>query len=204
MLPVIPNRSFISLIPMKVMPSMMVWLLFCIIMDLKERTGEQMARIRKADWLTDEGLTKIKAWARNGMTNEQIAQQMGCSRQTLQKWIKETPEMDAALREGKELVDIKVENSLLKRAMGFEYTEEVATPSGEVLKVQRYEKPDVTAIIFWLKNRKPNVWRNKEQVDIEKIVAQTELTKAKTELLKGETKDTTLLQHLIDVVNEDD
>lgn len=159
-----------------------------------------MARVRKADWMKPASLTKLKAWARDGLTNEQIAYNMGCSRSTLQNWMKQEPIIDDAVRQGKEVVDIEVENALLKRALGYEYTEEVATPGGDVVEVKRHKEPDVTAAIFWLKNRKPNTWRNKEAADVEAVKANTAFTKARTKLLEGEGKDTGMLEVLLDVV----
>ena len=159
-----------------------------------------MARIRKADWLKETNLIKLRAWARNGLTNEQIAYNMGCNRSTLQNWMKQEKAIDEAVREGKEVVDIQVENALLKRALGYEYTEEVATPMGEIKEVKRHKEPDVTAAIFWLKNRKPDTWRNKEKADVEAVQANTAYTKAKTKLIEGDEKDTGMLDVLIDIV----
>ncbi|KYG28169.1 helix-turn-helix domain-containing protein [Alkalihalobacillus trypoxylicola] len=162
-----------------------------------------MAKGKYHDWLTEEGLIKIEGWARDGLTDEQIAHNIGITKSTLYEWKNKYAEFSDALKNGKEVVDRQVENALLKRALGFHYQEEVALPSG-VEKVTRYEKPDVTAAIFWLKNRKPETWRNKENVDIEKIKAETTLTKARTELIKGAKNDTSLMEALIDVVKKDD
>lgn len=66
---------------------------------------------------------------------------------------------------GKEVVDVKVENALLKRALGYTYkeTRKEGTPRGvqKVVEITKTVPPDVTAQIFWLKNRKPDVWRTK-------------------------------------------
>ena len=130
-----------------------------------------MARIKYAEWLTEEGQMKLEAWARDGLTDEQIAHNMGCNVRTLYDWKRAYPPIDRALKTGKEVVDIQVENALFKRAIGYDY-EEVKTiietlPGGE--KRQRAERTkkhvpgDTTAQIFWLKNRKPIEWRDRRE-----------------------------------------
>ena len=173
--------------------------------------GERVMTKRKGgrrgkyhEWLTEEGLIQLEGWARDGLTDEQIAENMGIGYSTLQAWKSRFQDIQDALKKGKEVVDRQVENALLKRALGFYYTEDIATPKGDVVEVTRYEKPDVTAAIFWLKNRKPDIWRNKESVDIKKIKAEVEHIQEKTKILKGAKKDTSLLEALIDVVNEDE
>ena len=142
-----------------------------------------MARVNVNDWLTEESLLLIEGWARDGLTNEQIAQNIGCHRDTLNTWSKKHSVISDALKKGKEVVDIQVENALLKRALGFHYIEEMATPAGEVVALTKYEKPDVTAGIYWLRNRKRDTWNNKDGIDLEKIAAEIEYTKKKTALL---------------------
>src|SRR5690606_38975175 len=110
---------------------------------------------------------KIEGWAKDGLTDEQIAQNMGISRSTLSDWKNKFPDISNALKKGKEIVDRQVENALLKRALGYKYDEitrelkEVVNPeTGEVeevlvetKRVTKEVQPDVTAQIFWLKNR---------------------------------------------------
>lgn len=152
------------------------------------------------EWLTEEGLIRLEGWARDGLTDEQIAENMGISRSTLHEWKNKYSDISNALKKGKEVVDRQVENALLKRALGFYYTEDIATPKGDVVEVTRYEKPDVTAAIFWLRNRKVDTWRNKEQVDVRKIEAETEFIKERTKLIKGVEKDTSKLDELVKVI----
>lgn len=75
------------------------------------------------DWLTKEGLLKIEGWARDGLTDEQIAKNMGIGLRTLYGWKKEHLQISHALKKGKEVVDRQVENALLKRALGYKYKE---------------------------------------------------------------------------------
>lgn len=130
-------------------------------------------------WLTSEGLLKLEAWARNGLTDEQIAGNAGIAVSTLYEWKKTYVEISEVLKRGKEVVDIQVENALLKRALGYSYTEKKTEngPDGKKVTVTVKEViPDTTAQIFWLKNRRPDVWRDKQDVHVDKTVA-TEKTK---------------------------
>ena len=127
------------------------------------------------DWIADDSLLKVQGWARDGLSNEQIAHNMGITFQTLYKWQDKYSELREALKKGKEVVDREVENALLKRAMGYETVEEVEEPvedkeTGEVQmrvtkRVKKQVAPDVTAQIFWLKNRKPAEFRDKHDVE---------------------------------------
>lgn len=74
-------------------------------------------------WITPDGLLKLEAWARDGLTDEQIAANAGIAIATLYDWKKRYPEVSEALKKGKEVVDIQVENALLKRALGYSYIE---------------------------------------------------------------------------------
>lgn len=98
-----------------------------------------MARGKFEYWLTDEGLTLLAGWARDGLTDEQIAHNVGISRETLSQWKKRFSDISDTLKKGKEVVDYAVENALLDKAL----------------------RGDTTAQIFWLKNRRPDKWRDK-------------------------------------------
>lgn len=122
-------------------------------------------------WNNEDGLLRIAGWARDGLTNEQIAENMGIGLSTLYEWQKRYPEFSDALKTSKEVVDLHVENALLKRALGYEYVERTYEPdkeTGEMRITKRITKqvvPDTTAQIFWLKNRKPEDWRDKQQIE---------------------------------------
>lgn len=130
-----------------------------------------MAKGKYAEWLKPEGLLKIEGWARDGLTDEQIAKNIGITAKTLYEWKNRFRDICESLKRGKEVVDREVENALLKRALGYEYTETtreaVKDPdTGNVemrvtKKVTKQVVPDTTAQIFWLKNRKPDKWRDK-------------------------------------------
>ncbi|KXT63133.1 hypothetical protein [Lactococcus sp. DD01] len=85
-----------------------------------------MAQAKYKEWLTKEGLIKIEGWARDGLTDEQISHNMNISRKTLADWKNKYGDIGDTLKRGKEVVDRQVENALLKRALGYEYTERTA------------------------------------------------------------------------------
>ena len=93
--------------------------------------------------------------AQSGLTDKQIAHEMGITEQTLNNWKKVHPEFFESLKKGKGTPDEDVEAALLRRAKGFEYKE------GDHSRVAL---PDTTACIFWLKNRRPNQWRDKQEI----------------------------------------
>lgn len=146
------------------------------------------------EWLTEEGLTKIEGWARDGLTDKQIAKNCGVSERTFTKWKSKYTAIKSALKKGKEVVDYEVESALYRRAIGFEYKETKrrieVTPEGEERQViEEYTKqalPDPTAIVFWLKNRKPDRWRQMSPEFRRKVEAETDKLKADTELSKQE------------------
>lgn len=124
------------------------------------------------EWIEGENLILIEGWARDGLTDEQIAHNMGIAYSTFKEWKKKYSAFSATLKRNKEVVDRIVENSLFKRAVGYDY-EEVTKERRKNPDTDEYEEvvtkrvlkhvaPDVTAQIYWLKNRKPDVWREKQ------------------------------------------
>lgn len=134
------------------------------------------------EWLTREGLLKIEGWAKDGLIDEQIAKNMGVAYSTFKEWKKRFPDLSDVLKRSKEVVDREVENALFESARGFVYEEEAVTNTGEVVTVKKYSKPNVTAIIFWLKNRKRYEWRDKQEIE-------QEITQRTIEIKVGEWDD---------------
>lgn len=140
-----------------------------------------MAKGKYQEWLTPDGITRLEAWARDGLTDEQLATKIGITAATLYDWKNKYPEISEALKRGKEVVDVEVENALLKRALGYDYTEERVEVSKEngkktvkTTQTVKHVAPDTTAQIFWLKNRRPDKWRDKpsddrDQADVEDL-----------------------------------
>lgn len=127
-------------------------------------------------WVSEDGLTLVEAWARDGLTQAQIAERMGIDSKTLSVWKKQIPELAEAMRVGKELLDYRVENALLKCALGYK-TKEIKVTLGkkmvggeafQVLKetTEKEVGPNAVACLAWLNNRKHEQWkRNRDRCE---------------------------------------
>lgn len=212
-----------------------------------------MTRASHKDWHSKEQLEKLQGWARDGLTDEQIAKNIGIRRPTLYAWKKEHPDIADALKKGKEVVDVEVENALLKKAMGTttkttQY--KMVKVDSDVLKAKRvkymnaykldhpdktkeeiviaaalaiptYERipivetvqevaPDTSAIIFWLKNRLPEkyrdqVFRKLNLANAENVKLDQELKRLKIKSLKDNGQDMELLlDKMLDTITRED
>lgn len=94
-----------------------------------------MGRAKYTEWLEPNNLVLIRGWKRNGLTNDDVAKNMGISRKTLQDWAKRYSDIGDALKIGKEQANFIVEHKLFSKAV----------------------QGNITAMIFWLKNN----WRDK-------------------------------------------
>lgn len=105
-----------------------------------------MAKGKYEKWLKEENLLLLEGWARDGLTDEQIAKNIGIGERTLYEWKEKYPQILQSLKKGKEVVDYEVENALLSSAL----------------------EGNTTAQIFWLKNRRPDKWRDKQKEETDK------------------------------------
>lgn len=105
-----------------------------------------MAKGKYEKWLKEDNLLLLEGWARDGLTDEQIAKNIGIGERTLYEWKEKYPQISQSLKKGKEVVDYEVENALLSSALG----------------------GNTTAQIFWLKNRRPGKWRDKQKEETDK------------------------------------
>lgn len=107
-----------------------------------------MAKGKYQKWLEPENLILLEGWARDGLTDEQIAQNMGIGYSTLQTWKSKYQDIQDTLKKGKDVIDFQVENALLESALD----------------------GNTTAQIFWLKNRRPDKWRDKQNIELSKPI----------------------------------
>lgn len=127
--------------------------------------GLENQKKRKAFWLSEEGLTLIRGWRRNGVSIKNLVKQnIGISMTAWYGWFRESEDLRKACNDGKEVANYAVEDALYRRAIGYDYEERVyELVEGEMTLVRIYSKhlpPDVKAILSWLYNRKPEVWRS--------------------------------------------
>ena len=143
-----------------------------------------MAKGKYQQWIEPEGLTLLEGWARDGLTDEQIAHNVGITAKTLYEWKNKYGEISEALKKGKEVVDIQVENALLKRALGYDFQETRVEKSDKdgtkIIQALKHIPADTTAQIFWLKNRRPDKWRDKPEMP-----GDSDMLKKAKELLEG-------------------
>ena len=113
-------------------------------------------------------LRRAKECGRAAMHDYEVAQEFGVSHITISRWISEDPVFAEALQLGQDLATARVEKALYHRALGYSYrSEKIMTrtlPDGgsEIVRVPVVEHvpPDKTCMIFWLKNRRPDLWRD--------------------------------------------
>lgn len=124
-----------------------------------------MAKGKYSEWLTSDGLLLLEGWARDGLTDEQIANNAGIRPRTFYEWMVKFPQMAQAIKKGKAPVDFEVENALLKRALGYDYKEIIKEIDNNgkqhVREITKHMPPDVGAAVFWLKNRRRDKWRDR-------------------------------------------
>jgi len=129
---------------------------------------------------TMQDLSAVEALARDGATDAQIAKYIGVSTSTLYVWKQKFPEFSEAIKRGKEISDYTAETALFVAATGYRYEEITKEPildhntkrpllddNGEPILVvtkivDKVAHPNTTALIYWLKNRKPEAWRDRK------------------------------------------
>lgn len=208
-----------------------------------------MAHAEYKKWLEPDNLTRLRSWARDGLTNEQIAKKIGVRRQTISEWSKKYPDIADALKKGKEVVDSEIEDSLIsvmkkhtitttqykmvkkddfklkaersKFANVYKLDHPNATKN-EILiataeNVEVYEKipisktvtevdPNTSAIIFWLKNRRPDIYRDQtfqklNEANARKTLAEAQLSEAQLKALE-ESDDPSNKTIIVDDIKE--
>lgn len=128
----------------------------------------------KYDNVITPNLKLIERWYRNGSTDEEVSQKLNISKTTLYKYVEDHSELSELRKKSKEIIDSEVEEALLKKSLGYEYTETTReerwnndTKKYEMAitkEVTKQVAPDTTAMIFWLKNRQPELWKDKHEV----------------------------------------
>jgi hypothetical protein len=131
---------------------------------------------RKTKYDPDTFPLLAEGYAREGLTDDEICKKLGIAKETFYTYQKKYPDFLDSVKKGKAPVDFKAESALLKRALGYTYEEKTtelriddkgnAKPA-VVKTVKKEVPPETGAIAFWLKNRKPEKWRDKQDVELQ-------------------------------------
>ena len=137
-------------------------------MTEKKNPDEKKKRGRKSEYQNEYADQALKLCLL-GATDKELAEFFSVSEQTLNKWKKDYPEFLESLKKGKNIADANVASRLYNRAIGYSCkATKFATSEGRITdskeKTDHYP-PDTTAAIIWLKNRQPEKWRDKKEVD---------------------------------------
>lgn len=135
-----------------------------------------MKRGRKSAWkqTIEPRLEEIKAWARDGATNKEIAEALGIGLSTFMHAKAANEQLQDALKINKTLADIRVENSLYSRAVGCTITETISeylVAGDKKIEVKRRVitreiPPDPTSGFFWMQNRQPDKWLSRRNIEL--------------------------------------
>jgi hypothetical protein len=126
-----------------------------------------MAKRGRPSKYRDAFARKMGVAARLGATDEQIAEILGVSVDSITRWKQKHPEFCGALKAGKDEADNRVEMSLFQRATGYSHPDvHVSNYQGNITltPITKHYAPDTTAAIFWLKNRRPQEWRDRQEL----------------------------------------
>lgn len=138
-------------------------------MTTKKKEDEKGKRGRKTDY-QDSFANQALKLCLLGATDAEMADFFGVSEQTVNTWKKKYPEFLESLKKGKSIADANVASKLYNRAIGYDVkATKFATNEGKITdKVEYVEHypPDTTAAIFWLKNRQPEKWRDRKEVEV--------------------------------------
>jgi len=125
--------------------------------------------------------------ARDGLTDVQIAERLHIGKATFNRWKHNYPEFFEAIKQGKQKPDDLVEQCLYKRATGYNYPEDkIMQYEGKpvIVPTKKHIPPDITAMIFWLKNRRPEKWRDKHDLEVTENISITAQVSYTMEFLK--------------------
>lgn len=163
---------------------------------MSANTGEPRKRGRPSDYQEEYALQAERLCRLIGATDKQLAEFFGKSESTIANWKNEHPEFLEAIKRGKLIADMNVNDSLYKRGTFHEYTEQQAIKVREVVygdngkklkeiervelvEVKRVLAPCTTAMIFWHKNRQPEHWRDKREIEVTDVSIADQLEKAR-------------------------
>lgn len=115
-------------------------------------------------------LEQVKILAEKGFTDEEMSEFFKVARKTWHNWKIEHPEFNEGLSDWKKAADGKVERALYERAVGYQHPEDKIFVGRDgrplIVPTVKHYPPESVAGIFWLKNRRPNEWKDKQEISI--------------------------------------
>ena len=138
---------------------------------IRNKGGRPKTTVKQRVEMITFDYDKIKQLAEFGFIDTQLAELFGVDESTITRWKQASPELMHALKEGKGIADARVVRSLYERATGYEHQEmHISNHQGVITETEitKHYPPDPTAMIFWLKNRQPDKWRDKQEIDFTK------------------------------------
>lgn len=164
-------------------------------------------------WRDEDHLMLLEGWSRDGYTYIDIANKIGVGATTLAHWRKQYPEIQEAMSKGREIIDYKVENALLKSALGYKTKEVKVTTTmryGKVVETikevtDKEQAPNVSAIQCWLYNRLPKKWKNmNSRANILEELAEDEDTSIHIEVTRASKPQSSGIKEEISQESEDE
>jgi len=138
---------------------------------IRNKGGRPKTTVKQRVEMITFDYDKIKKLAEYGFIDRQLAELFGVDISTIKRWKQNSPELMRLLKEGKEIADARVVMSLFERATGYSHPDvHISNYQGTITKtdITKHYPPDPTAMIFWLKNRQPDHWRDKQEIDFTK------------------------------------
>jgi len=136
---------------------------------MENKEDKKVGRPTKFDSIDIELVKKLYE---NGLTDQQVAGILGINKDTIYEWKKKHPDFSDSIKGWKEFADEKVERSLFERATGYSHPDvHITNYQGSIKETDiiKVYPPDPTSMIFWLKNRKPEQWRDRQEHSFEGI-----------------------------------
>ena len=133
----------------------------------KNKVGRPKTLVKERIKKISFSFEKINKLAILGITDSQLADLLEVDERTINRWKKDAAFM-SALKDGKEIADSRVVKALFERSIGFKQEEVYISSYRGQIKKTPYVKgypPDPTSMIFWLKNRQPDLWREKQLIE---------------------------------------
>lgn len=154
-------------------------------------------KTNKYETVIQPRLSEIHKWCEEGLTNDVICERLGIAESTWYEYQKNYPVLLELVQASKAVMDTKVENALLKTALGYEY-EEIKTIIEEdkngkkrtrIEKTKKYMPPNPAAQAFWLKNRKKDEWGDRKEIIFDTKAQEEERKRLFLQMINDEVVD---------------